>query len=137
VRQCHADQSHRKWARRVAEVYTVYANRADAFAPVREALPKDLKILGMTSADDPEPSLWQPFGSRRIEYVCPEDSAQNLKSRGIEYVLLKGQAFGPGHFFPEPVESWIKSMNGQTIEKFSLNLRAATGPADWYLVKLN
>jgi hypothetical protein len=120
---------------RAREVYSVYRDRPDAFAPARDILPPDLKILGVTTFDDPETSLWQPFGSRRIEHVCPQDSAADLKTRGIEYILVKDEAFGK--WFSGSFDDWLKKMNAQTVRKISLNLRASSGPADWYLVRLN
>jgi hypothetical protein len=119
---------------RMKEVYSVYGSRNDGFAPVRDILPPDLKVLGMITFDDPETSLWRPFGSRRIEHVCPDDTAAMLKAHGIEYVLLREQALG---WFHCPLDDWLKRMNAQVVRKIPLNLRASTGPLDWYLVRLN
>lgn len=120
---------------RMNEVYSVYRNRNDAFATVRDILPPDLKVLGFVTFDDPETSLWRPFGTRRIDHVCPQDTAMDLKSRGIEYVLVKSTLFG--NQFPGTFDEWLKKMNAQIIRKIPLNLRASAGPLDWYLVKLN
>ncbi len=119
---------------RVKEVYLVYRERPDGFAPVRAMLPPDARILGMVTWDDPEISLWYPFGSRRIEHVCPEDTAADLKRRGIEYVLAKGEMFGGS--FGGSLDDWLKRMNAQVVRKIPLNLRASRGPLDWYLIKL-
>ena len=119
---------------RIREVYSVYQLRSDAFAPAREALPPDIKVLGVVTADDPETSLWRPFGARRIEHVCPEDTPPNLKARGIEYVLVKTDEF-ESRFACSPDE-WIKRMNAEVIRVIPLDLRASVGPRDWYLVKL-
>ncbi len=120
---------------RVREVYSVYRERNDAFAPAKEILPADLKVLGVTTFDDPETSLWRPFGSRQIVHVCPQDTAADLKAENVEYILVRGEAFGK--WFPESLDDWVKKMDAQIVQKISLNLRAAQGPADWYLVKLN
>ena len=120
---------------RVETVYSVYHVRNDAFAPVRAALPPDWKVLGLITYDDPETSLWHPFGSRRIEHVCPGDTAADLKARGVEYILLRDQAFG--QCFHSPFAVWLQQMNAQIVAKIPLNLRAAAGPLDWYLVRLN
>ena len=120
---------------RVREVYSVYAARNDAFTPAKEILPPDLKILGLVTYDDPETSLWRPFGSRRIEHICPQDTAADLKARGIGYILVKMDGFEQR--FGISSGDWIKKMDAQIIQKVSLNLRASTGPTDWYLVKLN
>ena len=120
---------------RMREVYSVYALRNDGFAPARAALPPGLKVLGMVTYDDPETSLWRPFGSRRIEHVCPEDTARDLKARGVEYVLLHEETFEQR--FHGPLGDWLKKMDAQVVQKIPLNLRAARGPLDWCLVKLN
>ncbi len=121
---------------RVQTVYSVYRERNDAFAPVRAALPPDLKVLGFVTFDDPETSLWRPFGSRRIEHVIREDTAAQLKARGVEYILVKPEAFG-GKFLDGTPDEWCARMNATIVQKIPLNLRAAVGPTDWYLIKLN
>lgn len=120
---------------RINKVYSVYGNRNDGFAPVRALLPPGLSVLGMITYDDPETSLWRPFGSRRIEHVCRDDTTVDLKARGIEYILLREQAIG--QWFHCPLDVWLKQVNAKVVWKIPLNLRASTGPLDWYLVKLN
>lgn len=120
---------------RAREVYTVYRIRNDAFEPIRAALPDDATVLGITIFDIPETSLWRPFGSRRIEHVCPEDTATDLKRRGVKYILIRPDMFGKG--FTGSLEEWLAQMNAQIVQKISLNLRAATGPLDWFLIKLD
>jgi len=119
---------------RIREVYSVYRGRNDAFAPARDALPPDLKVLGMVTFDDPETSLWRPFGSRRVEHVCPGDTAADLKARGVEYILLREEVLGS--YFNCSTADWLKQMNAQVVQKIPLQLRASAGPVDWYLVKL-
>jgi putative effector of murein hydrolase LrgA (UPF0299 family) len=129
-----AHQANSKLAGRIEEVYSVYRDRNHAFAPALAALPPGLKTLGFITYDDPETSLWHPFGSRRILHVCPEDSAGYLRGEGIEYILAKPALFGPQ--FP-PLNDWLTNVNAQVIQKIPLNLRAETGTNDWYLMKLN
>ena len=119
---------------RVKTVYSVYQNRNDGFAPARDQLPPDLAVLGMITFDDPETSLWRPFGSRRIEHVCPADTATEVKARGVGYVLLKEQNLAWSGY---TLDTWLQRMNAQVVWKIPLCLRASTGPLDWYLVKLN
>jgi hypothetical protein len=119
---------------RLREVYFVYRGRNDGFAPIRALLPPDLKVLGMVTFDDPETSLWRPFGSRRIEHVCSGDTAVELKQRGIEYILVREEVLGL--WFKCPPNDWLKRMNAQVIQTIPLNLRASRGAMDWYLIKL-
>ncbi len=120
---------------RINEVYSVYGNRNDGFAPARDLLPPGLKVLGMVTFDDPETSLWHPFGSRRIEHVCPEDTAADMKAHGVTYVLLREDAFE--QWFHCPLNVWLERMNAHVVRTFPLNLRAASGPLDWCLIKLD
>lgn len=120
---------------RIKEVYSVYHYRNDAFAPARDILPPGLKVLGLTTFDEPATSLWRPFGSRKIVHVCPGDTPDYLKSRGVKYMLVKGQMFGG--VFPESLSHWLTEMNAQIVKKIRLNLRATTGPTEWYLVELH
>ena len=89
----------------------------------------------MTTYDDPETSLWRPFGSRRVVHVCAVDTPNYLKSRGVEYILVRAEMFDH-RWFSEPLDEWLVKMNAEVIQKISLNLRASAGPLDWYLVKL-
>lgn len=118
---------------RVRIVYSVYAQRNDAFAPARDLLPPGLTVLGLIRYDDPETSLWRPFGSRRIEQVCPDDTAAEVKARGVEYILLR-EEFLAWHGYT--LETWLQRMNAQVVKTIPLNLHASTGPLDWYLVRL-
>ncbi len=122
------------FARTVA-VYSVYSERNDAFSPARAALPPNLKILGYFAYDAPETSLWRPFGSRRIEHVCPGDTAADLKRRGIEYVLLRTEGFAT--WFGCSPDDWVKHVNGQVVQKIPIAVRVLYGVEDWYLVRLN
>lgn len=120
---------------RMQDVYSVYGRRNDAFAPVRDLLPPDWKVLGLVTYDDPETSLWRPFGTRRVEHVCPGDTAADLRVRGVEYVLLQEPAFAQRLQCPLP--EWLQQMNATVVGKISLRLRAATDPLEWQLVRLN
>jgi hypothetical protein len=119
---------------RVQVVYSVYRERWDAFAPVRAILPADATVLGMVTFDDPETSLWHPFGSLRIEHVCPGDTVSDLRQRGIQYILVRSDLFESQ--FDCPLNEWLKRMNGEILQTVPLNLRASRGPVDWYVIRL-
>jgi len=119
---------------RVETVYSVYRDRNDALALARAALPPDLKILGLIAYDRPETSLWRPFGSRRIEHVCPGDKPADLKRRGIEYVLVRTDSFES--WFGCSPDDWVRRMDAQVVQKIPLQPLAANPATNWYLVKL-
>ena len=119
---------------RIQTVYTIYRQRNDAFAPVKEILP-GVTVLGMTTFDDPETSLWKPFGSRRVIHIRPEDSAEDLKRQGVEYVLVKDDMFG--RWFPGSLDDWLIKMNAANVQTLSLSLRASGGPSTWTIARLH
>ena len=119
---------------RARVVYGVQGQRVDAFGPARKLLPPDLEVLGLITADDPETSLWRPFGARRIEHVTPRDTAEDLRTRRIRYVLLSRQRFEP--VFRRPLDQWLAEMHATKAGQVALQLRATAGPDDWLLVKL-
>lgn len=120
---------------RVVAVYSTYRNRPDAMAPAREFLPAGTPAVGLVAYDALETSLWRPFGHLRVEHVIATDTAADLKARGVEYVLfIDGAA---EDLLQTPLAEWLESHHATVVRKFPLYLRARTGPADWYLVKLN
>jgi hypothetical protein len=119
---------------RLVKVYSVYGSRAEAFAPIRDNLPPDTKVVGMVTFDDPETSLWRPFGSRRIRHIIPTDSLADLQAEGIQYALVGKIKFA--QHFTEPFESWLARMNGKVVSTYRLSLRAGEEPAEWVVVRL-
>jgi hypothetical protein len=115
-------------------VYAVYGERADAFARVRELLPGDATTVGMVTFDDPETSLWRPFGSRRVHHVLPQDSRQTLDEQGIKYVLVNSHTFSQR--FTMPLDQWQAGLRADLVEKLSLKLKASLDPCGWYLMRL-
>jgi hypothetical protein len=120
--------------KRAEAVYTVYGQRANGFAPIIEKLPPDATVLGLVSFDDPEASLWRPFGSRRIEAVLEKDTAEELRNRDIKCVLVSSTQFSV--HFRESFEQWLARVNAEVVQVIRLNLRASRGESEWYLVRL-
>ena len=129
-----ASHSDSKIRTRIETVYSIYRDRNHDFKPVLDILPPGVKVLGLITYDDPETSLWQPYGSRRIVHVCPGDSPAYLKANGVEYILAKNNLFEKQ--FPA-LDEWLKQMNASLIQKIQLNLRADEMGNNWYLIKLN
>jgi hypothetical protein len=119
---------------RARKVYAVYGGRADGFAPVRERLPADATTLGLVTFDDPETSLWRPFGSRRIRHVLPDDTREYLAGNGVNYILVDMDTFQQR--FSTSFEQWTAAIGGKVLWRMPLILRASRAPADWCLVKL-
>ncbi len=130
----HAETSSSPLLRRAWNVYSVYGERSDGFAPVRAVLSPGLKVLGLVTFDDPETSLWRPFGARRIVHVTHDDDAASVRRRGIEQVLVSDYIIS-GHQKTTLAE-WLKRYDAEVITSMDLSLRASRGPTAWHLVRL-
>jgi hypothetical protein len=129
-----AETTSSPWVKRIWTVYSVYGVRADGFAPVRALLPRDLKVLGLVTFDDPETSLWRPFGSHRIVHVTRTDDAKSLGNKGVEYVLVSDYIL-TGHQ-NTTLEQWLPRFGGELVSSLDLTLRATRGPTRWHVVRL-
>jgi hypothetical protein len=113
-------------------VYSVYRERAHAFEPALALTLPEVKRLGMVTFDDPEATLWRPYGSRRILHVCSGDDANWLRANGIEYVWINTHAFQ--RLFNGPLGGWLQRVNGRRLQTIQLNLRAGQEAIPWILV---
>lgn len=120
---------------RAATVYSIYRNRADLLRPIRDALPADAKTIGLILYNNPETSLWRPFGSRRVLHIRGDDHPQFTRARGIQYVVI-----GPNVLFDKlqiTSEDWARANNGQIIGRYPIRILARGPVVDWVLIRLN
>jgi hypothetical protein len=121
---------------RAERVYSVYAERGDALREIRQALPPNVKIVGMAcSVDDPEVSLWRPFLTRRVVHVVPGDKPKDIRQRGIDYIVLNGDGLGIN--FKTTIQDWCRSYGAEIMRQWELPKRASGGNEMWYLVKIS
>ena len=126
---------------RAAAVYAGYSRRGDAFAPAREALPSDANPLGIITHDDPETSLWRPFGSRRIQHLRVADTNEAIRARQIRYVLISNEKLSM--LTGGSAIDWITAHHAEVLKTIPLRLRVTsinktreTTSLDWTLVKI-
>jgi len=120
---------------RLEDVYSVYSDRNKAFTPLVNTLPPGLKTLGYIAYDRPETSLWHPLGSRRIVHVCPSDTAKDLKSQGVEWILVNPS--GLEFYFKLPLERWLEEIDAECSQSISLRQKASEPAQSWLLVHLH
>jgi hypothetical protein len=135
LRSLGANNSSQQLVRRAWTVYSVYSQRADAFAPARALVPLDLSPLGFVSFDDPETSLWRPFGSRRILHLKRTETAAELRQRGIKCILVSSVVLT--RHWQMSLDDWLRQVDGEVVSQLPLDLRAGAGPKEWYLVMLH
>lgn len=129
-----ADVSSSRIMERVWTVYSVYGARSDGFAPVRAALPAGVTTLGFVTFDDPETSLWKPFGSRRIAHLTLADNAESTRKRGIEYALVSEYLLQETQ--ATKMQEWLDRFDAEIVKSFDLSLRASVGSTPWHLVRI-
>ena len=117
---------------RASTVYSVYRNRADCFAPLRNYLSPSDHVVGFIGNDDPETSLWRPFGSRRLVDLTPSNQAQFFKP-GFVFITRDDASRAA---FGQPLEQWIAGMNAQVLAKATLLTRIARGPQEWMVIRI-
>jgi hypothetical protein len=120
-------------AERGLRVYGVYANRNDALSPVRHRIPDGVGVAGLVSKDDPEASLWRPFGLRRIVHVLPSDTRESVRRRKIEYVILSPDI---EQISGLSLESWLQSYKADLIAEVPLTHRASKGTQLWRIARM-
>jgi hypothetical protein len=119
---------------RALEVYTVYGNRWDSLAEVREMLPKGLAVVGFLGhADDVDISLWRPFFSRRVEHILLEDTPEQIRQRHIQYAVVNGGYLATAGV---PLDAWLQRTGAELLGKVIVTQTVINGPQPWYVVRL-
>jgi hypothetical protein len=115
---------------RARTVYSVYRNRNDLFEGVRKMLPDSARVVGLIEGDDdPETSLWHPFGARVMVHLIGN---ARLRPREMKWVVVKNNVFGdaPGDF-----DKWLRSNGGNLVSQQTILEKVSVGPEEWSLVR--
>jgi hypothetical protein len=95
------------------EVYGTPSELENLKSNLLRQLPSGQPILGFAGEGnvESEPTLWQPWGSRTVEWVLPQDTPEQLQERGIHFVVIEN--------YPDPsrtsVEAWMKRYHAQLL----------------------
>jgi hypothetical protein len=120
---------------RYNNVYSVYANRADAFRDLIAPIPPGERAIGLLQGgDDTDAPLWRPFGSRKVIEIMPEDSAEKIKAQGIRFIVVSQDALTM--HFHATVALLTAKWSASVAVKKSIVLKAHVGPETWYLLSL-
>ncbi|MEJ0090296.1 MAG: hypothetical protein WDM80_11210 [Limisphaerales bacterium] len=127
----HPDQ---RLITRALNVYTVYSQRSDSLAGVRALLPSEARTIGFIGTeDDPDISLWRPFGGRRVEHFFLTDSPEVIRRKGVEYVVVGGANLEKhGTTF----EVWQQQAGAETVAITNAMVKITEGLQPWYVVRL-
>jgi hypothetical protein len=119
---------------RALAVYRAYSSRADALAPVRAVLPATESVFGLVTYDDPEATLWRPFGKRRFEHVMAGDDRASIEAAGIKYLVVSEIGFNL--VIKQPLAAWLADLDAEVVATVPIASRARAEPTNWRLVRL-
>jgi hypothetical protein len=114
-------------------VYSVSAMRPYVFEPALKLLPPDANPVGFITSDDPETSLWRPFGSRKILHVRVLDTGEQIRQRGIRFILARADLFED---FGIARDKWLEQNNAEIINQINLQIRANHPPYEWLAIRM-
>lgn len=86
-----AGHPHSKSIGLLESVYSGPSELQNLKKNLREQMPASEEIIGFAGLGnlESEPILWQPWGSRRVEWVLPQDTPGELFRQGIHYVVIE------------------------------------------------
>jgi hypothetical protein len=111
---------------RVTAVYQTYQARADVLAPVRELVPTFVREIGFIGTeDDPEPSLWRPFGQRVVQdIVNPLDTSSLPTFVCVSESWLREQT-------GRPLKHWANEVGMEEVGCAKITLKLRNGIQNW------
>jgi hypothetical protein len=125
----------RRLVERAATVYAVYAARSDVLGSLRKYLPPGTETIGfLGTSDEPETSLWRPFGTRRVVDVTKENK-QQLLDKGVSTLVLS--SYGVQETYGYSLDDWLQQRHLRVLGRETLSVYVRRGPEDWVVVKTN
>ena len=121
--------------KRIRDVYLIYAERHDPLAQARTALPNGCRVVGFVGAsDDPEISLWRPYGGRTVEDILAGDTLAQIDDRQIRYALVSEVFLRAQR---QKIETWLREHHAAIVTSFSVTTEVSVGPSPWYVVRFH
>ncbi|MEI6352085.1 MAG: hypothetical protein WCP06_13385 [Verrucomicrobiota bacterium] len=111
-------------------VYSIYRQRSDCLAPLRKYLPVSTKTIAFVGQDDPETSLWRPFGARTVQGLTAFNEA---RITGQKIVVCASEESVRVEFGRD-VKQWITDTHGRVLGQEKLMTRASGSFQEWYVI---
>jgi len=118
---------------RALATYSVYSIRSDPLPGFRAALPRDLKVVGFLGGpDDLDISLWRPYGSRRVETIAMQATAEQIRQRKLQYAVVSGFFLTACNI---AFDDWLSRSRAEVVASATVTIAVSSGPQHWYLVR--
>jgi hypothetical protein len=117
---------------RALKVYTVYSERSDPLAGVRDLLPPEIQTVGFIGTeDDTDISLWRPFGGRRVEHFLLADPPEQIRQQ-VQYVVVGGENLKEHN---TTINVWLQQSGAELVGTTNATLKISEGLQPWYVVR--
>jgi hypothetical protein len=119
--------------------YRAWANLRDDLAPLRRALPAEVKVFGFAGGFlDTSYGLWKPFGSRTFQELGLPHGSGKMPSAGLGYAVVTDR--GLEARYQMNLNEWLQKCGGRV--EFQFTRRAQFEASDvlvepWYLVRFH
>ena len=136
IQHLEAKYPNSKFVANIQRTYSETPAFEEERIEARKALPKDEAVIGYASSIDGQAasSLWLPYGQRRVEYVLPEDTADQVRARGIHYVVVESLMLD---MTQDTIQQWLARYNGVIVTQWQFLSNPYVPPFNYYLVRLN
>jgi hypothetical protein len=104
-------------------------------AACREELAGADPVIGFYASMDSkvEPYLWEPFGSRKIEPIKPDDPPAYVRRLNLRYIIVDdAQLEHDG----QTLDDWLRSWNAELVEPNGIPERFDDHQWHWHLARL-
>ena len=120
---------------RLATVYSAYAHRNDALAPLRDRLPDGARKIGFVAdVDDSDYSLWRPFGRRKVVSLRDDDHPFVQLPDDVEWIVVKQEIWPEA--CPVSLETWAAEHHAKIVLSVPIVELVSSGPETWCLLHI-
>jgi len=120
---------------RLAAVYSAYASRNDALAPLRDKLRDNPRTIGFVAGeDDSDYSLWRPFGQRTVVSLRDDGHPSVQLPNDVEWIVVKQEIWPEA--CPVSLETWATEHHAKIVLTIPIVQLVSRGPETWCLLHI-
>ena len=131
--QLAAENPGQRLLQRMATTYSAYANRNDLLAPLRAALPENVREIGfIAGSNDTDYSLWHPLGRRRVVYLCQDPQQFLTYPDAVEWLVVKEKEWPA--ISSTPLGAWEQTNHFRVVLSTNIVTLVSWGDETWSLL---
>ena len=133
---CHqlaAEYTGQRLFQRMAATYEAYAHRNDLLAPLRAALPENVREIGfIAGSNDTDYSLWHPLGKRRVVYPGQDPQQFLTHPDAVEWLVVKEKDWPA--ISRTPLGAWEQTNHFRVVLSTNIVTLVSWGAETWSLL---